>query len=46
MLLMIFARPCADNSVRGGKLCPDRYHLHQSDEGVPWSGGEKYQLSD
>ena len=43
---MIFARPSADNSVRGGQLCSDRYQVHQSDGGFPRSGGENYQLSD
>ena len=42
----MFARPRADNSVRGGQLCSDRYQVHQSDGGFPRSGGENYQLSD
>ena len=43
---MIFARPCADNSARGGQLSTVDYQAHQSDRGVPRSGGENYQLSD
>ena len=43
---MIFTRPCADNSVRGGQLCPDSHQVRQSDEGLPRSGAENYQLSD